>query len=152
MVRLEGRQWGLVAVVALAPFFFAFVLAVSAPGLVEPVLGTVLGGASWLLAAVLGVLGGALFAVGLSELSATTARPSPVRRVMHLVAAALAPVGLCLVPALCLLMAGPVLALRLEQGEGLPELPRARTTLQLVEGLRSQLPRVLRDLGGMRPD
>jgi MFS family permease len=152
MVKLEGRQWGLVALVALTPFFFAFLLAASAPGLVEPVLGTVLGGASWLLASVLGLLAGALFAGGLSVLTAATPRPSPARRVLNLVAAALAPVGLCLVPALCLLLAGPMLALQLEQGEAPPELPRASTTLQLVEGLRSQLPRMLREWSGQRPD
>jgi hypothetical protein len=150
MVRLEGRQWGLVALVALTPFFFAFLLAASAPGLVAPVLGTVLGGASWLLAALLGLLGGMLFAGGLSTLAAASRRPpSPGRRALHVVFASLAPVGLCLVPALCLLLAGPALALRLEQGESVPRAMRPNSTSQLVEGLRYQLPRMLRDMSGL---
>ncbi|HEX8536592.1 MAG TPA: hypothetical protein VF664_03955 [Cystobacter sp.] len=149
MERLEGRQWGLVALVALTPFFFAFLLAASAPGLVEPVLGTVLGGASWLLAALLGLLGGALFAGCLSTLTALPGRPSATRRALHLVAATLVPVGLCIVPALCLMLAGPALALQLEQGQALPQTLRPHPTRQLLEGLRYQLPRLPRLMGGL---
>ncbi|EPX59244.1 hypothetical protein D187_003148 [Cystobacter fuscus DSM 2262] len=149
MVRLEGRQWGLVALVALTPFFFAFLLAASAPGVVEPVLGTVLGGASWLLAALLGLLGGALFAGCLSTLTALPGRPSATRRALHLVGATVVPVGLCIVPALCLMLAGPAIALQLEQGQALPQALRSRPTHPLLEGLRYQLPRVLRNMGGL---
>ncbi|ATB32951.1 hypothetical protein [Melittangium boletus] len=152
MVRLEGRQWGLVVLVALTPFFFAFVLAALAPGLVQPVLGTVLGGASWMLAALLGLLGAALFAGCLSALTASSeAPPSRMRRALHLTAASLVPVGLCLVPALCLLLAGPVLALRLEHGEGvLREEPSRSPQQRLMEGLLYQLPRLLPHVRGMQ--
>lgn len=149
MGRLEGRQWGLVALVALTPFFFAFLLAAAAPGLIAPVLGTVLGGASWLLAALLGLLGGALFAAGLSVLGSAPGASTPVRRVMNLLAAALVPVGLCLVPALCLLLAGPAVAMRLEQGQPLAQMMPQRGPHQLVEGLRYQLPRMLRNMRGL---
>jgi|GEM_PF-2325715 len=152
MVRLERRQWGLVVLVGLTPFFFAFTLAALAPGLVQPVLGTVLGGASWMLAALLGLLGAALFAVCLSTLSASSeGPPSRMRRTLHLTAASLVPVGLCLVPALCLLMAGPVLALRLERGDVAPRAESFRSPQQrLVEGLLYQLPRLLPHVRGMQ--
>jgi hypothetical protein len=150
MVRLEGRQWGLVVLVGLAPFFVAFVLAASAPGIIAPVLGTVIGGASWVLSALLGVLGAALFAGGLGALRASyPGTPTRARQAMHLTAAFL-PVGLCLVPALCLLMAGPVLALRLEQGQVAPRAQVTRSPQQrLVEAL-SLLPRLLPGVKGLR--
>ena len=151
MVRLEGRQWGLVGLVGLTPFFFAFVLAASVPGLIPPVLGTVIGGASWVLAALLGLLGAALLAGSLGALRASyEGTPTRARQALHLTAASLAPVALCLVPALCLLMAGPVLALRLEHG---PRAPRAQVTRspqqRLVEALY-QLPRLLPGVKGPR--
>lgn len=154
MVRLENRQWGLVAVVAVTPFFFAFLLAAQSPGLVEPVLGTAIGGASWLLAALLGLLGGALFAGGLSTLAHSPGfATSPVRRVLGLTFASLVPVGLCIVPAICLLLAGPALALRLEQDTAMqPTRERIRTPRELAQRiLRQQLPRVLPSLPRIAP-
>lgn len=144
MARLEGRQWGLVALVAVAPFFFAFLLAASSPGLVEPVLGTALGGASWMLAALLGLLGGALFAVGLGRMApAHGAAPSPVRRVLGLLVAAGVPVAVCIVPAICLLIAGPALAVRMEQTEVLPQRTRFSSPQEMVQQLRQRLPRTV---------
>ncbi len=152
MVRLEGRQWGLVALVALTPFFFAFVLAGAMPELVEPVLGTVLGGASWTLAALLGLVGAALFAGCLSTLSAASGtEASRTRRALDLTAASLVPVALCLVPALCLLLSGPVLALRLARGtEVVREAPTRSAPQRLMEGLLSQLPRLLPAVKGLQ--
>jgi hypothetical protein len=144
MVRLAGRQWGLVAVVASTPFLFAFLLAAASPGLVEPVLGTALGGASWLLAALLGLLGGALFAGFLGMLSRSPGvSASPVRRALGFVFASLVPLGLCIVPALCLLLAGPALAMRLERGAVMPREERLSPARELAERLRYQLPQVL---------
>ena len=110
MVRLAGRQWGLVAMVAGTPFLFAFLLAAASPGLIQPVLGTALGGASWVLAALLGLLGGALFAGCLGTLAGSPAlATSPLRRVAAgWCSRRASPLGLCIVPALCLLLiAGP---------------------------------------------
>jgi hypothetical protein len=155
MVRLEGRQWGLVVMVAGTPFVVAFLLAAAAPGLIEPVLGTALGGASWLLAALLGVLGGAVFAGCLNGLAQSPGfHTSPFRRVFGLIGAALVPMGLCIVPALCLLLAGPALALRLERGETV--LPHAAqeqldSPRQLAQRLRQQLPRVIPSLPQVNP-
>ncbi|MCY1077736.1 hypothetical protein [Archangium lansingense] len=144
MVRLTGHQWGLVAMVAGTPFLFAFLLAASSPGLVEPVLGTALGGASWLLAALLGLLGGAVFAGCLGTLARSPAiSASPVRRSLGLVFASLVPMGLCIVPALCLMLAGPALAMRLERGALRPREERFHPAQELAERLRYQLPRVL---------
>lgn len=153
MVRLEGRQWGLVAVVAGTPFVVAFLLAATSPRLVEPVLGTALGGASWLLAALLGLLGGAVFAGCLSGLAQSPGlRASPIRRVLGLLGAALVPVGLCVVPALCLLLAGPALALRLERGEAVrPARERFDSPRELAQRLRQQLPRVIPSLPQVNP-
>lgn len=144
MVGLAGRQWGLVAVVASTPFLFAFLLAASSPGLVEPVLGTVLGGASWGLAALLGLLGGAVFAGCLGTISRSPGiAASPLRRALGLVFASLVPLALCIVPALCLLLAGPALATRFERGMVRPREERFHPALELAERLRYQLPRVL---------
>ncbi len=152
MLRLEGRQWGLVVLVAGSPFLVAFLLAVQAPGLIEPVLGTVLGGASWVLAAILGVLGGAVFADCLGRMEQSPELvASPVRRVTGLLFASLAPVLLCIVPAICLLLAGPALAVRLERDGDMPrELP-IRSPQDIAERLRHQLPRVLPNLPRVNP-
>jgi hypothetical protein len=153
MVRLAGRQWGLVAVVAGTPFIVAFLLAAESPALVEPVLGTALGGASWLLAALLGLLGGALFAACLGWLAQSPGfHRSPVHRVLGLTGATLLPMGLCIVPALCLLLAGPALALRLERGEAVvPTREQASTPRQLAQRLLQQLPRVIPSLPQVNP-
>ena len=144
MVRLAGRQWGLVAIVASTPFLFALLLAAASPSLVEPVLGTALGGASWLLATLLGVLGGALFAGCLATLARSpTLANSPVRRAFGLVFASLVPMALCIVPALCLLLAGPALAMRLEKAVVMPREERFHPAQELAERLKYQLPRVL---------
>jgi hypothetical protein len=150
MGRLTGRQWGLVAVVAGTPFVFAFWLAAAAPALLERVLGTALGGASWVFAALLGLLGGALFAGCLSQLAAPTASlGSRLRYTAGMATGALVSVGLCIVPAFCLLLAGPALSARLERGEvmrpvaeqlnlGSPE----ALAEQLMQRLPHQLPRL----------
>lgn len=155
MVRLEGRQWGLVVMVAGTPFVVAFLLAAGSPGLAEPVLGTALGGASWLLAALLGVLGGVVFAGCLGGLAQSPGfRTSPIRRAFGLIGATLVPMGLCIVPALCLLLAGPALALRLERGESvLPHAAQERldSPRQLAQRLRQQLPRVFPSLPQVNP-
>ncbi|WP_257446872.1 hypothetical protein [Archangium lipolyticum] len=144
MVRLRGPQWGLVALVAGTPFFLAFLLAAASPGLVEPVLGTVLGGASWLLAALLGLLGGVLFAGFLASLGQVPGfATSRLRQTLGLTCAALVSVALCIVPAICLLLAGPVLAVRFERGEMIPREERLRSPLDLAQRLRQQVPRVI---------
>lgn len=147
MVRLTGHQWGLVAMVAGTPFLFAFLLTAASPGLVEPVLGTALGGASWLLAALLGLLGGAVFAGCLGTLAQSPGLThSPIRRSLGLVFASLVPLGLCIVPALCLLLAGPALAMRLERGELTPHETRSDLPRELAQRLRQQLLRELPNL------
>ncbi|HEX8438528.1 hypothetical protein [Archangium sp.] len=152
MVRLAGRQWGLVVLVAGSPFLIAFLLAVQAPGLVEPVLGTALGGASWMLAALLGLLGGAVFANCLGSLEPSPElAASPLRRALRLGLASLAPMLLCIVPAICLLLAGPALAVRLERDGGvLRELP-VLSPQDIAERLRHQLPRVPPNLPRVNP-
>jgi hypothetical protein len=150
MATLMGRQWGLVAVVAGSPFVLALLLAVASPGVVGPVLGTPVGAASWFLAALLGLLGGALFAGALSWLQQEPGfHTLPAARAVGTVMAALVPLGLCIIPATCLLIAGPELASRLAQ----PEQPRAETLLKspgaLAERLRQSLPRAMPALPGM---
>ncbi len=144
MARLMGRQWGLVAVVAGSPFVLALLLAAASPGMVRPVLGTPVGAASWLLAALLGLLGGALFAGGLSWLQQEPGfHAMPSGRTVGTVMAALVPLGLCIIPATCLLLAGPELASR----RNIPEPPRAQAVLKspraLAERLRQSLPRAM---------
>jgi hypothetical protein len=144
MARLEGRQWGLVAMVAGSPFVLALLLASASPGLVRPVLGTPVGAASWLLAALLGLLGGALFAGALSWLRQQPGfQARPVERTVGTVLAALVPLGLCIIPATCLLLAGPELAVR----KAAPQPPRAEALLKspraLAERLRQSLPRAM---------
>jgi hypothetical protein len=147
MVRLKGPQWGLVAIVAGTPFFLAFLLAAASPALVEPVLGTVLGGASWLLAALLGLLGGVLFASLLGSLEQLPELGSSrLRHMLGLSCAALVPVGLCLVPAIVLLLAGPTLAVRFERDGAMPREARFRSPLELAQRFRQQVPRVLPSL------
>jgi hypothetical protein len=148
MVRLEARQWGLVAVVALSPFFFAFLLAASEPGLVQLVLGTVVGGVSWLLAALLGLLGGAVFALFLAGM-ARQLQGSPLQRVGGLLFATAAPLLLCIVPAVALLIAGPSLARGMEQGQVLPREMPFRSPQDIAQRLRHQLPRVIPNLPRM---
>ena len=147
MVRLKGRQWGLVGLVAGSPFFVAFLLAAESPEIIAPVLGTVPGAASWLLAALLGLLGGIVFAACLGRMEQSPElAASPVRRSLGLVLATLVPVVLCIVPAVCLLLAGPALAVRLEQGAVMPREERLRSPQEFAERLRHQLPRVLPNL------
>ena len=150
MGRLTGRQWGLVAMVAGTPFVFAFVLAAAAPALLQRVLGTALGGASWFLAAVLGLVGGALFAGCLSQLSAPTASlSSRLRYTAGMAVASLVSVGLCIVPAFCLLLAGPALSARLERGEVMRpvvEQLNLSSPEALAEQLMHRLPRKLPNL------
>jgi len=144
MGRLQGRQWGLVAMVAGSPCVLALLLASASPGLVRPVLGTPVGAASWLLAALLGLLGGALFAAGLSWLQQEPGlHAMPSGRTVGTVLAALVPLGLCIIPAMCLLVAGPELASR----KRAPERPRAEALLKspqsLAQRLRQSLPRAM---------
>ncbi|CAM3976395.1 hypothetical protein HRD49_33075 [Corallococcus exiguus] len=107
MHRLNARHWGLAAIIAVAPFVLAFVLGASAPQLLEPVLGTPVGGLSWGLAAVLGLVGGALFARILAALQRPRIQASPVLRVLGTVGGASAVVTLCIVPAVALMLLGP---------------------------------------------
>ncbi|NOK22439.1 hypothetical protein [Corallococcus carmarthensis] len=107
MHRLNARHWGLVAIVAAAPFVLAFVLGASAPQLLEPVLGTPVGGLSWGLATVLGLVGGALFARILAALQRPRIQASPVLRLLGTVGGASAVVTLCIVPAVALMLIGP---------------------------------------------
>lgn len=148
MAGLKGRQWGLVAVVAGTPFAFGFALAAAAPPLREQVLGTALGGASWVLAALLGLVGGALFALCLGRLAPPTeGLGSRVRYMAGMGLASLASVGLCVVPAFCLLLAGPALSLRLEQGEVQPpEALNVRSPEEMAQQLLKHLPRKLPNL------
>jgi uncharacterized membrane protein YdfJ with MMPL/SSD domain len=151
MARLEGRQWGLVAMVAGSPFVLALLLASASPGLVRPVLGTPVGAASWLLAALLGLLGGALFAGALSWLrQAPGFQARPLERTVRTVLAALVPLGLCIIPATCLLLAGPELAVR----QAAPQPRRAEALLKspraLAERLRQSLPRAMPALPRMK--
>ncbi len=152
MGRLDGRQWGLVAVVAASPLVLAFLLAASAPGLVEPVLGSLTGGMSWLLAGLLGLLGGLLFAGGLGRLeTAPGFRASRVRRAMGTTLALLAPLVLCIVPAVFLLLAGPAVAVRIQRGEEVATKASSRKPWELTERLKQGLPRSLPRLPLPRP-
>ncbi|WP_147443887.1 hypothetical protein [Corallococcus sicarius] len=128
MHRLNARQWGLVAIVAAGPFVLAFLLAAAAPGLLEPVLGTPLGGLSWLLATLLGITGGALFARILAALQRPRIQASATLRLVGTVGGAGMVVGLCIVPAVALLLAGPTLAMHLGR-EPLPA-PHALRSLR----------------------
>ena len=97
-----------------------------------------------MLAALLGLLGGALFASCLGTLAQSPGlSSSPIRRALGLVFATLVPMGLCIIPALCLLLAGPALAMRLERGTVMPREERFHPARELAEKLRYQLPRVI---------
>lgn len=148
MARLNGRQWGLVAIVAVSPLVLAVLMGMLQPLLLRPVLGTPVGGLSWVVACALGLVGGLLFARGLarqqdaSDLQAA----SPVRRSLGLVLAVLPPLGLCIAPAVMLLLAGPAYATSLAHQESVGT--RAVTTLHsaaadLVGQLRRNMPRQL---------
>ncbi|CAM3511288.1 hypothetical protein COSO111634_17825 [Corallococcus soli] len=123
---LNARQWGLVAIVAAGPFVLAFLLGAAAPELLEPVLGTPLGGLSWMLATGLGIVGGALFARILAALQRPRIQASPTLRLVGTLGGAGAVVGLCIVPAVVLLLAGPAWATHLD-----------RERLPAPQGLRS---------------
>ena len=152
MGRLNGRQWGLVSVVAVSPLVLAFLLAASAPGLVEPVLGSMTGGVSWLLAGLLGLLGGLLFAGGLVRLEASPElSASRVRRALGMTLASLVPLLLCIVPAVFLLLAGPAVAVQIQRGEEVATKEPSRTPWELAERLKQQLPRSLPWLPLLRP-
>ncbi len=115
MARLNGRQWGLVAILSGSPLFLAMLLGAASPELLQAVLGTTLGGLSWVVATLLGCAGGALYASGLGRLEHVPGLvASPARRSAATVLAALPAVGLCLVPALFLLVAGPACATTLQ--------------------------------------
>jgi hypothetical protein len=145
--QLNGRQWGLVAIVAGSPLLCAFLLGGLHPLLLQPVLGTTLGGLSWVLAALLGLVGGLLFARRLARLQQSPGlMASPVRRSLGLILAALPPIGLCVAPAVLLLLAGPAYATSLSYEEGLGQ--QAATTLHstvsnLADQVRRGLPRQL---------
>ncbi|RKH68354.1 hypothetical protein [Corallococcus aberystwythensis] len=126
MHRLNARHWGLVAIVAAAPFVLAFVLGASAPQLLEPVLGTPVGGLSWGLATVLGLVGGGLFARILAALQRPRIQASPVLRLLGTVGGASAVVTLCIVPAVALMIIGPGWVLH-QHLEALPAAPTARS-------------------------
>ncbi|WP_374260433.1 hypothetical protein [Corallococcus sp. RDP092CA] len=125
MHRLNARHWGLVALIAVAPFVLAFMLGATAPQLLEPVLGTPVGGLSWGLATVLGLLGGALFARILAALQRPRIQASPVLRVLGTVGGASVAVTLCIVPAVALMLMGPGWVL--QQHLSAPEAPTVRS-------------------------
>jgi hypothetical protein len=144
VARLNGRQWGLVAIVASSPIMLAVLIGLLQPMMLGPVLGSPVGGLSWLLACVLGLVGGLLFARGLARQQELTA--SPVRRSLGLVFAALPPIGLCIAPAVMLLLAGPAYATSLASRENVSE--RTVTTLNsaamdFVSQVRRSMPRRL---------
>ncbi|MCY1047503.1 hypothetical protein OV208_39760 [Corallococcus sp. bb12-1] len=136
---LNARQWGLVAIVAAGPFVLAFLLGAAAPELLAPVLGTPLGGLSWLVATGLGILGGALFARILAALQRPRIQKSPTLRRVGTLGGAGAVVSLCIVPAVMLLLAGPALATSL-----------AREPLPAPQNLRSLRSNALELLGQAR--
>jgi hypothetical protein len=113
--------------------------------LLRPVLGTSVGGLSWVLACALGLVGGLMFARRLArQQNALVAQVSPVRRSLGLVFAALPPIGLCIAPAVMLLLAGPAYATSLAHKQNVSG--QAVTTLQssaagFVGQLRRNLPR-----------
>jgi hypothetical protein len=144
VARLNGRQWGLVAIVSSSPLVLAVLLGLLQPMMLGPVLGTPVGGLSWLLACVLGLVGGLLFARGLSRRQDVAV--SPVRRSLGLVFAALPPIGLCITPAVMLLLAGPAYATSLASQENVGA--RAVTSLNsaamdFAHRLRRSMPRQL---------
>ncbi|XXF75024.1 hypothetical protein P2318_18300 [Myxococcaceae bacterium GXIMD 01537] len=155
MARLNGRQWGLVALVAGSPLFLAALLGAAAPTLLDAALGTVLGGLSWAVAALLGGAGGALYASGLARLETVgVLTVSPRLRSAGTVLAALPSLVLCVVPALFLLFAGPAFATALEH-EARP-LSAAPVSLRasasdFLGRLRRDLPRALPVRPGSMP-
>ncbi len=144
MARLNARQWGLVAIIAVSPWVLAVLMGLLQPMLLRPVFGTSVGGLSWVAACALGLVGGLLFARGLARQQDLQA--SPLRRSLGLVLAALPPIGLCIAPAVMLLLAGPAYATSLARQENVSE--RAVTTLQsaafdFVSQVRRGMPRQL---------
>ncbi len=144
MARLNGRQWGLVAIVSSSPLVLAVLMGLLQPMLLGPVLGSPVGGLSWLVACALGLVGGLLFARGLAKQQDQAA--SPGRRSLGLVFAALPPIALCIAPAVMLLLAGPAYATSLASQERVGE--RTVTTLSsaamdLAGQLRRSMPRRL---------
>ncbi|MBJ6762347.1 hypothetical protein JGU66_16375 [Myxococcaceae bacterium JPH2] len=115
MERLSRHHWGLVGILAASPLVLAFLLGASEPALLGPVLRTTVGGLSWVLAELLGLVGGALFAVILGAMQPAAALLPPARRVVGTVVGALAPVALCIVPAVAILLGGPTCATVLGQ-------------------------------------
>lgn len=123
MARLNGRQWGLVAILSGSPLFLAVLLGAASPELLQAAVGTTVGGLSWVVAALLGGAAGALYASGLGRLEhLPTVTVSPRRRSAATILAALPSVGLCLVPAVFLLIVGPAFATAMER-EDTPLLP-----------------------------
>lgn len=119
MGRLNGRQWGLVAILSGSPLFLAMLLGTVSPELRQAALGTTLGGLSWAVAALLGGAAGALFASGLGRIESVPAvAVSPRRRSVATVLVALPCVALCVVPAVFLLIVGPACASAMERQEG----------------------------------
>ncbi|MDY7224741.1 hypothetical protein [Hyalangium rubrum] len=154
MARLNGRQWGLVLIIAGSPVVLACLLGVLQPTLLRPVLGTAVGGMSWGLACLLGWVGGLLFARGLAKLQRSPGFASPVRRSFGLVLAALPPLGLCIVPAVVLLLGGPVYATSLSYRENIGQ--RTVTSLHsaasdFANNVRRNLPRQLPRLPSPSP-
>ena len=152
MARLNGRQWGLVAIVSSSPLVLAVLMGLLQPMMLGPVLGTPVGGLSWVLACVLGLMGGLLFARGLAKQQGEAV--SPVRRSLGLVFAALPPIGLCIAPAVMLLLAGPAYATSLEYKENVGA--RAVTSLNsaamdFANQLRRSMPRQLPTLPSPAP-
>jgi hypothetical protein len=145
VARLNGRQWGLVLVVSSSPLVLAVLMGLLQPMMLRPVLGTPVGGLSWLLACVLGLVGGLFFARGLAK-QQQDVPASPVRRSLGLVFAALPPIGLCIAPAVMLLLAGPAYATSLVYKETVSV--RAVTSLNsaamdFANQLRRSMPRQL---------
>lgn len=128
--------------IAAAPFVLAFMLGAAAPQLLEPVLGTPVGGLSWGVATVLGLLGGALFARILAALQRPRIQASPVLRVLGTVGGASVAVTLCIVPAVALMLLGPGWVLH--QHLSVPEAPMVRSlktsALDLLDQARRAYP------------
>lgn len=147
MARLDGRQWGLVAIVAGSPLLVALLLGSLQPLVLRPVLSTPVGGLSWALACLLGWVGGLYFARGLVRLRGSMAfATSSLRRTLGLVLAAIPPIALCIVPALMLLLAGPAYATVASQRESVSA--QAETTIRsaatgLLGAVKRTLPRKL---------
>ncbi|TSC20377.1 hypothetical protein [Corallococcus sp. Z5C101001] len=137
MDRLNARHWGLVAILASGPFVLAFVLGATAPELLQPVLGTPLGGLSWGLATLLGIIGGALFARILAALQRPRIQASPPLRFLGTVGGASAVVALCIVPAVALLLVGPGWVLQ-QHLESLPVAPTVSSLKTSAEDLLGQ--------------